>query len=37
MTDSERTASRAWHVVHEMEKIAFFTVPSADGYLPYPG
>ena len=31
MAASERTASRVWHVVQEMEKIAFFTVPSAEG------
>ena len=36
MAASERTASRAWHVVQEMEKIAFSTVPSAKG-MPYPG
>jgi hypothetical protein len=31
MAASERTASRVWHVVQEIEKIAFSTVPSANG------
>jgi len=31
MAASERTASRVWHVVQKIEKIAFSTVPSANG------
>ena len=31
---SERTASRVWHVVQEMENIAFSTVPSAKDLCP---